>query len=98
MAGQADRAGHAAPVVRAAAGDPPAAGADPAARGPGARPDPALGTDGEAARTRADQDLRRDVGTELRIGPGDDRGADRRPAQPPGPGRAGQGLAAQEAG
>ena len=44
--------------------------------------DPVLGTAGKATRARADQDLRGRLHPGHRLRPGDDRGADRRPARP----------------
>ena len=57
LAGEADRAGHAAALVRPAGGDPAAAGLHPAAHRPDPGADPALAAAGEAAGGRADQGL-----------------------------------------
>ena len=55
VAGQADRAGHAAALLRPAGGDPAAAGLHPAARRPDPGAVPAYSAAGEAAGGRPDQ-------------------------------------------
>jgi hypothetical protein len=59
VAGQADRARHAAPVVRAAGPDPCLGGLRPAAHRPDPRAHPVLLPAGKAAGRRADQGLGR---------------------------------------
>ena len=93
VAVQAERAGDAAPLVRAAAGGPGPAGADPhpgpAGPGPGAAPGPG----GEDPRRRAAEDLGGDLGPvrgQRAAVPGRPR---RRGAQPRGAGRAGRQAA-----
>ena len=90
------RARVAAALVRAAAGDPPAAAADPLPRsavgGPDAGDDPA----GADARGRLDQAVGGGVESEDGVGAGDAGRDDRRRAGPAEAGRAGQGQAAQQ--
>ena len=87
----AGRDGPAAPVVRAAAGDPGAAGPDPHQAAAGPRPDPGVAAAGEAAGRRPGQAV---VGGALagqdQDGPRHPGGPRRRRARPRDPGRPGR--------
>ena len=99
VAGQADRAGPAAAVIRAAAGDPAAAGVTPgcaptwSASGPGTGRGWRSCWNGALIKISA-------VFSKLdhRYGAGDDRGADRRAAEPEDPGGAWPSAGMQQAG
>ncbi len=95
---KADRARHAATQFRAADRDPAAARLHPAAQRLDRRPVPTRAAAGEAAGGRVDQAVLGGHRHDGRIGPADDRGADRRRTRPPSAGRAGQGPAAGQAG
>ena len=98
VAGQARRAVDAVPVAGARRADAPGAGSGPGPLRPGRGPHPGQAADREAARRRPDQDL---LGAHRRargVRPGDDRGVDRRAAQPQGAGRAGPGPGPHPAG
>jgi hypothetical protein len=89
VAGEAGRAVHGRPVAGAHRADAARAGSGPGPVRPGRGPHPGQTADREAARGRPDQDL---VGAHRRargVRSGDDRGVDRRSAQPEGAGRAG---------
>ena len=91
VAGQADREGAAAALVRAATGNPGAAGLQPAAGGPDRRTGAVLGTAGEVAGRRPDQGFGGGLPHRHGVGARHDRSTDRRAAQPPGAGRSGPG-------
>ena len=71
--------------------DAAGAGSGPGPVRPGRGPGPGQAADREAARGRPDQDLLGAHRHPRGLRPGHDRGADRRAAQPEGPGRAGPG-------
>jgi hypothetical protein len=98
VAGQARRAVDAVPVAGAHRADAPGAGSGPGPVRPGRGPHPGQAADREAARGRPDQDLVGAHRRARRVRPGDDRGADRRAAQPEGARGAGPGSRPHPAG
>ena len=91
VAGQADREGAAAAVIRATAADPAVARLHPVTRGPDPRTHPLLAAAGEAARGRPDQGVVGDFHPEPAVGARHDRSPHRRRARPAPVGRSGPG-------
>src|SRR5215203_7412327 len=82
MAGQARRTVDAVPVAGAHRADAPGAGSGPGPVRPGRGPYPGQAADREAARGRPDQNLGGAHRPARGVRPGDDRGVNRRAAQP----------------
>ena len=89
LAGEDDRAGHAAAQLRPAGRDPPVARLHPDARGPDAGTHPVLAAAGEAAGGLADQGLGRGLHAGHQVGAGHAGGAHRRGTGPEGARRPG---------